>query len=241
VVATGAVILVRLSRSRREEEERRIQLELQTLQLQAELTQARLSALKSQLRPHFLFNALNSISALARSGDTDLTIRTIARLGDLLRATLELPENETIALSRELELVDQYLGLERLRFADRLETSYDVKEDCRSVPVPALILQPLVENSIRHGVARCEGKTRLVLRARRDNGSIRLEVNDSGPGFSSDGALAGNGGVGLTNVKARLLTKYGDQAKLTVSHNDTGGASVRLTIPLDDEARTSDN
>jgi LytS/YehU family sensor histidine kinase len=100
--------------------------------------------------------------------------------------------------------------------------------------IPALILKPLVENSIRHGVAQKEGTTRLVIRARRNNGSLKLQVDDSGPGFSHESDASENGGVGLTNVRKRLQTKYGDRAKLAVLQSDTGGASVELTIPLDD-------
>jgi sensor histidine kinase YesM len=191
-----------------------------------------LKALKAQINPHFLFNALNSISALV-SIDPDAAQRTLERLAGIFRGTLLASENETVPLWKELELVDAYLEVERARFGRRLTVREDVAENARDVEVPPLILQPVVENAVRHGISpRVEGGT-VRIEARRDAGSLVLAVEDDGPGVEAadlEQALAG--GYGLRNVRDRLNTKFGDGPWFRVEGGRGRGMRVELRIPI---------
>jgi len=191
-----------------------------------------LKALKAQINPHFLFNALNSISALV-SIDPDAAQRTLERLAGIFRGTLLASENETVPLRKELELVDAYLEVERSRFGRRLSVVEDVAEDARDVDVPPLILQPVVENAVRHGISpRVEGGT-VRIEARRDAGTLVLAVEDDGPGVDParlEDALAG--GYGLRNVRDRLSTKFGDGPWFRVEGGRGRGMRVELRIPI---------
>ena len=191
-----------------------------------------LKALKAQINPHFLFNALNSISALV-SIDPDAAQRTLERLAGIFRGTLLASENETVPLRKELELVDAYLEVERSRFGRRLSVVEDVAEDARDVDVPPLILQPVVENAVRHGISpRVEGGT-VRIEARREAGTLLLAVEDDGPGVDAarlEDALAG--GYGLRNVRDRLNTKFGDGPWFRVEGGRGRGMRVELRIPI---------
>src|SRR5207248_259251 len=167
-------------------------------------SQAQLQALKMQLHPHFLFNTLHSISALVHR-DPEAADKMIARLGDFLRLTLDASATQEVPLRRELEFLNCYLDIERVRFSDRLTTSIEVDPrvlDCR---VPNLILQPLVENAIRHGVSQRTAPGHVRVSAERLGDALRLEVSDNGSGLSQQPPArpAGSGGVGLSNTRAR--------------------------------------
>jgi sensor histidine kinase YesM len=211
--------------------------ELRASQLETQLTQAQLQALKMQLQPHFLFNTLHSISALVHR-DPETADRMIARLGDFLRLTLENSGAQEVSLQKELEFLRCYLDIERVRFQDRLTTSLDVEPRALDTPVPNLILQPIVENALRHGVAQRSAPGRVEISAKRENGSLRIQVRDNGPGLSA--ITKANGkireGLGLSNTRARLAQLYGAAHRFELSNAPDGGLVVTLEIPAAQDA-----
>jgi two-component system, LytTR family, sensor kinase len=200
--------------------------ELRASQLEARLAQARLQLLQMQLHPHFLFNTLNAVSELIHE-EPARADRMIASLSELLRETLDAGSPEQVALERELELLDRYLDIQRARFGDRLDVRIDVGGAARRALVPNLILQPLVENSIRHGLSRRVAAGRIDIRGARVGDSLILEVQDDGLGLEG----AAREGVGLGNTRARLQELYGDAHRVEIRDADGGGALVRLAIP----------
>ena len=199
------------------------------VQLEAALTLARLNALRMQLEPHFLFNALNSISSLVRR-DPDGAERMLARLGDFLRLTLDESMPQKVELRQELEFLERYLDIERVRFRDRLRVNLEVPPALLDARVPYLLLQPLVENAIRHGVAERSGPGHVVVRATRQEARLRLEVEDDGAGFASDVEAPGFG-VGLSNIRARLEQLYGANGHLTIGARPEHGVRVTIDLP----------
>jgi signal transduction histidine kinase len=207
--------------------------------LRAQLAEARLRVLKMQLHPHFLFNTLHSINSLVAE-DPAAASQMIARLGDFLRLTLEQSERQFVTLGEEVEFLRCYLDIEQVRFQDRLTVEFDVEHAATSAEVPHLILQPIVENAIRHGVAPRAGPGLIRIAARRANGSLRLEVKDTGPGLAPAGAgSAAGAGVGLSNVRARLEQLYAGRHRFGLANGDGGGLSVTLELPLDGAAKES--
>src|SRR5687768_12535891 len=228
--------------------------ELATSRLQASLTEARLAALRGQLNPHFLFNTLNAIATMALKREHENVVATLGYLSELLRVSLDERLPQEVSLADELELLDRYLEIQRIRFGNRLTVTRDVDDEALNALVPIMILQPLVENAIVHGIAPVAGPGELRLRASRHNGVLRLEVADTGPGFratagangrpvrpgtpptseGSNGALSesgGMGGIGLANTRARLAQLYGDASLVEIGDAPGGGARVSVTIP----------
>lgn len=206
--------------------------ELKATQLTAQLSKAELEVLKMQLQPHFLFNTLHAISALVRS-DPEAADRIITRLGDLLRMSLTSNGAQEVALRQELEFVEKYADIQRTRFRDRLSIRLEADPDALDAMVPSLILQPLVENSIRHGVERREEAAVIEVRARRQGDRLILTVVDDGPGFPDDVLTPVPGrGLGLSNTRARLWALYGEAGKLAVGTAPKGGAVVTLDLPF---------
>ena len=206
--------------------------EIQLARLAEQLTTARLSALKAQLNPHFLFNALNTITVLMREGDTAGATRVMEQLSDVLRLTLSRNNENEVTLEDEIELVRQYLEVERARFSDRLRPELDVASDTLFAAVPSFALQHLVENAVRHGIARRSDAGRITIAARRDGEMLEITVTDDGPGIAAGAADAG--GHGLANTRERLRTLYGDRASLEVGPGPGGGTIARLRIPFHD-------
>jgi len=198
-------------------------------QLESRVTEARLAALRMELNPHFLFNTLNAISGLVRRGEHGSAVTMLARLGDLLRATLERGGEQTVPLEKELEYLNRYLEIEQVRFQDRLTIATDVEPDAEHALVPTLILQPLVENAVRHGISRRPGTGAIDIHARRRGEELAVTVRDTGVGFA-DGPT--REGVGLKNTRARLEQCFGDRGALTWRNHPEGGAEVTVTMPF---------
>ena len=207
------------------------QRELREATLATQLAQAQLGALRMQLNPHFLFNSLNAVAGMVREQDTNGAVRAIALLSGLLRGLLDGTRKDEVTLRAELEFVGQYLELERVRFSDRLRVEVEVGDDAWDALVPNLLLQPLVENAIRHGIARRAAAGRLRIAATRSESTLVVEVKDDGPGLSATSSSTGTG-VGLANTRQRLEQLYGGRGILTVRNSPGGGVVVRVVVPF---------
>jgi LytS/YehU family sensor histidine kinase len=196
--------------------------------LEAELARAQLQALRIQLQPHFLFNTLHAISSLMDE-DIRAARRMIARLADLLRSTLDTTDQQEVTLLRELETLELYLDIERERFSDRLRVELEVHPDALEARVPNLVLQPLVENAIRHGIAPLQRGGRITVSAARAAGRLVLGVEDDGAGARDHEPQEG---VGLRNTRARLARLYPDEHELVIDHPSEGGFRIRIEIPF---------
>jgi two-component sensor histidine kinase len=205
--------------------------EMHALVLESRLSQAQLQMLKMQLQPHFLFNTLNAISALMHQ-DVELADQMLARLAQLLRATLESSGSQEVPLKQELEFVELYLEIEQARFGPRLVVNMEADAETMDACVPNLILQPLVENAVRHGIAPRPERGHIDIRARRENEKLHVEIMDDGPGLPADPSGGKREGVGLSNARARLQQMYGDAHKFTLSNRAGGGVIVTLCVPF---------
>ena len=207
--------------------------QLRTLQLEAQLSHAQLQALKMQLQPHFLFNTLHSISALLNR-DPVAARKMITRLGDFLRLTLENSGSQEVTLQQEMEFLSCYLEIERIRFQNRLVTRMDVDSPTLLAKVPNLILQPIVENAIRHGIAPRSTPGLIEIEAKQQNGTLRIQVRDNGPGLSKHRTsdILFKKGLGLANTETRLERLYGAAHLFDLSNNPDGGLIVTLEIPF---------
>ncbi|MFN0185752.1 MAG: sensor histidine kinase [Aquabacterium sp.] len=212
--------------------------ERSALRAEAELARARLAALQLQLNPHFLFNALNGISSLIHT-DPHAADNMLADLSQLLRAAIDTAATERIALARELEVLDCYLDIERRRFRHRLHVDKQIEGGALGSLVPTFMLQPLVENAIKHGVERKRGGGKVVLRAQRTGQRLRLAIEDDGPGLSSQGTASASTGVGLANTRQRLQQLYGADFVLTIGDAPAGGCIVTIDLPFDAAGQAS--
>jgi len=199
--------------------------------LEARLTQARLQALKMQLHPHFLFNTLNGIAALTH-GNPKAANRMLAKLSDLLRMSLDDEGAQEVSLRSELEFIRRYLELEQIRFDDRLTVILEIAPDTLDALVPKLVLQPLVENAIRHGIAPLSVGGQINVQAYRTEDTLHLRVMDNGLGLCESNDAPGRAGVGLTNTRARLAELYGTAQQLELKNAETGGLAVEIRIPF---------
>ncbi len=216
----GVAHALRLARSAHERER-------QALQLETQLADARLQALRSQLQPHFLFNSLNTIAVLMRE-DVDAAERTLVLLGNLLRRALESSAAQEVELHEEIAFLELYLAIETTRFAERLTCSVDVDPELLCAYVPSLILQPLVENAVRHGLATLGHAGRIEVAAVRNGDRLRLSVLDNGVGLDRDTQL----GFGLSSTRSRLELLYGNRYSFELGNARDGGLQVELQIPL---------
>jgi signal transduction histidine kinase len=205
--------------------------EMRAAHLEGQLTRAQLDVLKMQLHPHFLFNTLNAISALMHR-DVKAADRMLARLGDLLRLSLEMAGTQEVTLRDELEFLEPYLEIEQTRFGDRLAVEWTIEPETLDALVPHLILQPLVENSIRHGIAPRSAPGRIEISAHRSNGSLQLEVRDNGRGLDLGDQTRKSTGVGLSNTRARLAQLYNGSHRFEVAGAPAGGVVVAMEIPF---------
>jgi two-component system LytT family sensor kinase len=213
----------------RARQEEAVRLQAQAAQLQAQLVEARLSALRSQLNPHFLFNTLHAISSLVERDPRGVR-RMIARLSELLRYSLDGAEEHEVPLDEELEFVERYLEIMQIRFQGRLQVDMRVEPEVLDALVPNLILQPLVENAIKHGVGEIKDGGRIEIRASRDGERLVLSVRDNGPALAVEDAPPAEG-VGLRNTRARLSQLYGSAQALTLRAAEGGGFIAEVELP----------
>ena len=204
---------------------------LTAAQLQTRLAEASLQSLQRQLHPHFLFNTLHTISALMHR-DTEAADAMLAQLSDLLRLTLERVATQEVALKEELDFLEKYLEIEQTRFGERLQVKLDIDPDTLDAAVPNFLLQPLVENAVRHGIAQKVGGGRVEISAKRDGDQLCLVVRDTGPGLSAGKRTALHSGVGLTNTRSRLQHLFGDRHTFEFHEPADGGLAVKISIPF---------
>ncbi|MBO3697347.1 sensor histidine kinase [Roseivirga sp. E12] len=196
-------------------------------QLQNELTQAQLQALKLQLNPHFLFNTLHTISSLTLVGQNESSANVTTRLGDFLRRTLDFEEHQLVSLSKELEFFDLYLDIESVRFQDRLVIEKEIHPDCLGLKVPNLLLQPLVENAVKHGIAKSKSASLISLSISLSDDLISIRLYNDGPSFNDKGEK----GIGLQNIKNRLDRLYGEDYRFEIE-NDTSNKGVMTILDI---------
>jgi two-component system LytT family sensor kinase len=207
----------------------RLRRTVQASELEAQLQTARLAALRAQLQPHFLYNTLNSIAALVGDSQPKRAVAAIEQLGELLHASLRDDGRESITVQEEIALAGRYLALQKMRFGERLKYSVHVAGAAAGRTVPVLLLQPIIENAVVHGMDAGQDQLNVDITARLAPDALELLVENDGP---ADARGNGSGrGVGLSTTRARLATAYGERASLTLEPRDTGGMRVRITIP----------
>lgn len=210
--------------------------ELRTQELETRLTRAKLQALQMQLNPHFLFNTLHTISALMHK-DVEAADRMVMKLSELLRLALDNTDTHEVPLQEELEFLQRYLEIEKTRFRDRLNIVMEVAPDTLRAKVPNLVLQPLVENAIRHGIEKHARPGKITLRAEKKDGQLELQVQDNGGGLKSNAQH--REGIGLSNTRMRLQQLYGEEQAFELKNVETGGLLARVVIPFHLAEQTS--
>jgi two-component system, LytTR family, sensor kinase len=208
--------------------------ELKASKLETQLAQAQLNALKMQLQPHFLFNTLNSISALLHQ-DAEAADRMVARLGELLRLTLDNSRTQEVTLEKELDYLRSYLSIEEIRFQERLSVEIQIEPSTKKLLIPNLLLQPIVENAIKHGISKQRKPGKITIRAEKQKDKLRIQVQDNGPGtlFDESSGIVVKQGFGLSSTQARLLQYYGEGKFLfDVSSAPGGGFRVTFELPI---------
>ena len=229
----GVFTAIDFARAARDESVNRARLEARTAALESSVAQARLDALSMQMNPHFLFNTLTAISGLVSQERKAEAREVIQRLGELLRQSLGNGNGPFSTVAREAALLEDYLYIQRVRFSDRLGATIDIDRDARDCLIPSMLLQPLVENAIRHGVEPREGKGTVEVSVRREVDSLHIRIADSGSGF----ALGGDGrpkreGIGIANTRERLDHIYGNGASLVLRNQIHGGAEAIVVVPV---------
>jgi LytS/YehU family sensor histidine kinase len=202
----------------------------ETARLNEELSKAQLTALRRQIEPHFLFNTLNAISGLVREKRNDDAVHMIAGLSDFLRWTVRESNLQQVPLAEEMDFLHKYLEIQKVRFAERLRLRLEVSEELLIAQVPSLLLQPIVENAIKHGIAKRSTGGEIEITGRRSNGTLNLTVSNDGPPLPAnwqDGA-----GIGLSNMRTRLQGLYGNDFKLEVRDRDPEGVEVSISLPF---------
>lgn len=203
----------------------------ETARLNEQLSKAQLNALRRQIEPHFLFNTLNAIAGLVRENRNDAAVSMIAGLSDFLRRIVQDSDRQQVPLGEELEFTQKYLDIQKARFAERLQYSVDVSDDLLLAQVPSLILQPMVENAVKHGISQRVQGGAIRIAASRSNGTLNLSVYNDGPSLPA----AFNekpSGIGILNVKSRLQSLYGDAFKLSMRNQEPGGVETSISVPF---------
>jgi two-component system LytT family sensor kinase len=230
----GAVVAAGFARDYflrfRARERETAQLQAETAQLQTQLAEAKLSALNAQLNPHFLFNTLNAVSSLVERDPRGVR-RMIARLSELLRYTLEGGTDYEVVLSQEIAFLERYLEIMQVRFEGKLDVGLEISDEARDALVPSLVLQPLVENAVKHGVDKISSPGRIRIRARREGARLVMTVSDNGPGPVRVARLD-DVGVGLANIRQRLEQLYGSDQSLALAAGPEGGTVAQIVVPF---------
>lgn len=203
----------------------------ETARLNEQLSKAQLNALRRQIEPHFLFNTLNAIVGLIREQRNDTAVSMIAGLSDFFRRTLEGSDAQQVPLGEEMEFLQKYLDIQKVRFAERLQVTVDVPPELLLAQVPSLIMQPIVENAVKHGIAkRAQGGT-IRISVLRSNGMLRLNVYNDGPGLPANWEEI-NAGIGIANIRTRLQGLYGNVFELSMRNQDPGGVETSVSVPF---------
>ena len=200
-------------------------------QLEVQLAQAQLDSLRMQLHPHFLFNTLNGIVGLVRDNKNEAAVNMLVGLSDLLRHALEHSDRQEVELREELSFIKLYLNIQQMRFSDRLQIDFDVEPATTKLMVPNLILQPLVENALRHGIGQSTGAGSIRIKAKRQHENLILTVSDNGGGLPGHWQLKTSSGIGLANTAARLQQLYGENHRFDIQNRDEGGVEVEIVAP----------
>ena len=203
-----------------------------SLEAEAAAHQAQLEALRYQINPHFLFNSLNAVSTLVTERRNDEAARMLSRVSDFLRLTLTAPIRDEVALADEVDYVRQYLEIERVRFGDRLRVEIDIEADAWEAAVPAFVLQPLIENAVRHAIAPREAGGAIAIEGGRSGDALRVSIVDDGPGVRDESRSNGNGRIGLANTRDRLRQLYGDRGRLELANAPGGGTRATIEVPF---------
>jgi two-component system, LytTR family, sensor kinase len=211
--------------------------EIQSEQLRASLAEARLDALKLQLKPHFLFNTLNAATELVHS-DPIRAEQVLVKLSDLLRFTLKSFDRKLISFAEELELLKTYVSIEELRFAGRLSFTFSIDPNILATPVPCMMLQPIVENGIRHGIGRRRGSGTIEVRARGIDERLEINIYDDGPGLPPGFSEAAAEGIGIRNTRERLQHIFPGTSAMSIENNPAGGVAVTINLPLPQRQET---
>jgi two-component system LytT family sensor kinase len=203
----------------------------ETARLSELLTKVQLDALRRQIEPHFLFNTLNAVAGLVREGQNDAAVEMIAGLSDFLRRVLQGSTQQQVPLGEEMEFAKKYLDIQKVRFADRLQLSVDVPSELYLAQVPSLILQPMVENAVKHGIAKRAQGGAIRIAASRSNGMLTLSVCNDGPSLPADWEIT-RSGIGMSNVRTRLQSLYGNAFELSMRNQEAGGVEVSVSLPF---------
>jgi len=209
------------------------QQETDAARLRETLTELKLQTLRMQINPHFLFNSLNAITVLVQKNDTGRAVEAINRIASFFRRTLEGTNDQWVPLERELEMATEYLAISKVRYGERLNVIEDCDPDVKRIPVPAMLLQPLIENAMIHGIAEKRGNCALAVRCRRDAGRLTIEISDDGAGCSLRDNPQFKEGVGLTNVRLRLQQLYGENHSFAIESQPGHGTRVAISVPIE--------
>jgi LytS/YehU family sensor histidine kinase len=213
-----------------ESKERLARQQIETARLNEQFSKAQLDALRRQIEPHFLFNALHAIAGLVREGRNDAAVTMIAGLSDFLRKVVDTSDRHEVPLGEEVQFLQKYLDIQKVRFADRLQLSVDVPEELRAAQVPSLILQPIVENSIKHGISKEARGGWIRVSAFRSDGRLTLSVYNDGPSLPED-CESTQSGIGIANLRSRLRAMFGDAFEFSL-RNHAAGVEVLISVPF---------
>jgi two-component system LytT family sensor kinase len=204
--------------------------QIETAHLNEQLSKAQLDALRRQVEPHFLFNTLNAIAGLVREKRNDAAVNMIVGLSDFLRKVTQDSDRQQVPLGEEVEFLQRYLEIQKVRFAERLQIGVDIPKELLTAQVPSLILQPMVENAVKHGIAKRAQGGAVRIAACRKNGMLTIRVYNDGPSLAADWELS-RSGVGISNVRTRLRYLYADKFELNIHNEEPGGVEVSVSVP----------